>query len=55
MICWQKNIVFAYENLKPEAVGSKAINFSVDAIGRLLDGDEGNIIDDNYDTKREFL
>ena len=47
-----KNIVFAYENLKPEAVGSRAINFSVDAIGRLLDGDEGNIIDDNYDTKK---
>ncbi len=47
-----KNIVSAYENLKPEAVGSRAINFSVDAIGRLLDGDEGNIIDDNYDTKK---
>ena len=47
-----KNLVASSENLKPDVVGSRAINFSVDAIGRLLDGDEGTLLDDNYDTKR---
>ena len=47
-----KNLVASCESLKPDAVGSRAINFSVDAIGRLLDGDEGTIIDDNYNTKK---
>ncbi|MDE5670136.1 MAG: hypothetical protein K2I14_01545 [Eubacterium sp.] len=47
-----KNLVAACENIKPDAVGSRAINFSVDAIGRLLDGDEGMIIDENYNTKK---
>ncbi|MDE6659578.1 MAG: hypothetical protein K2K01_05645 [Eubacterium sp.] len=47
-----KNLVASCENLKPDVVGSRAINFSVDAIGRLLDGDEGTLLDDNYDTKR---
>lgn len=47
-----RNLVSSCENLKPDAVGSRAINFSVDAIGRLLDGDEGVLIDDNYNTKK---
>lgn len=47
-----KNLVAASESLKPDVVGSRAINFSVDAIGRLLDGDEGTLLDDNYDTKK---
>lgn len=47
-----KNLVSSLENLKPDAVGIRKMNFSVDAIGRLLDGDEGIIIDDNYGTKK---
>jgi cell division protein FtsI/penicillin-binding protein 2 len=31
-------------------IGSRKISFSVDANGRLLDGDNGNVIDENYDT-----
>ncbi|MDE6111711.1 MAG: hypothetical protein K2F65_07330, partial [Eubacterium sp.] len=47
-----KNLVSSCENLKSDVVGIRKMNFSVDAIGRLLDGDEGVIIDDNYDTRK---
>jgi cell division protein FtsI/penicillin-binding protein 2 len=33
------------------SVGSRKITFSIDAKGRLLTGDDGTIVDDNYDTK----
>ena len=47
-----KHLVSSCENLKPDVAGSRAINFSVDAMGRLLDGDDGVLIDDNYETKK---
>ncbi len=31
-------------------IGSLSVNFSVDALGRILSGDEGRIVDDNYDS-----
>lgn len=34
-----------------DEIGSKKINFSVDAVGRLFDGDSGSIIETNYDSK----
>ncbi|MEZ3420842.1 MAG: hypothetical protein K1V95_02835 [Eubacterium sp.] len=49
------HIVSSCERLKPELVGSKSINFSVDAIGRLLDGDDGEILEENYNTKRGIM
>lgn len=36
------------------SVGTKKIKFSVDAKGRLLDGDIGEIISDNYDTNEGY-
>ena len=47
-----KHLVLSAESLIPNVAGSKSINFSVDAIGRLLDGDEGRIIEDNYNSKK---
>lgn len=35
-----------------DEIGSKKINFSVDALGRLFDGDSGTIIDDEYYPQR---
>lgn len=47
-----KHLVSSCSRLKPDIVGSKSVNFSVDAIGRLLDGDEGTVIENNYNTKK---
>lgn len=47
-----RHIVSSCERLKTDEAGSKTMNFSVDAIGRLLDGDEGTVYEDNYDTKK---
>jgi len=38
------------ENYVSEETGSLSVNFSVDALGRLLTGDEGTIVNDNYDS-----
>ncbi|MDE6125016.1 MAG: hypothetical protein K2G22_07310, partial [Eubacterium sp.] len=45
------HIVASCEKIYSDEVGSKSINFAVDAIGRLLDGDEGTIIENNYNSK----
>lgn len=37
-----------------DTVGKRKINFSIDAKRRLLSGDEGNIIDDNYNSKEGY-
>ena len=39
------------EKLYPDYIGTKTINFTVDAIGRLLDGDEGTVYENNYSSK----
>ncbi len=38
------------ENYVTKELGSLSVNFSVDAMGRLLVGDEGSVINDNYDS-----
>lgn len=38
------------EQYVSEEIGSLSVNFSVDALGRLLTGDEGTIVNDNYDS-----
>lgn len=38
-----------------DEVGSIKVNFSIDALGRLLDGDSGTIINENYDTQRGVI
>ncbi len=45
------HIIASCEKIYSDEVGSKSINFAVDAIGRLLDGDEGTIIENNYNSK----
>lgn len=47
-----KDMISFCEKINPEPIGSKSINFSVDAVGRLLDGDEGTVIENNYNSKR---
>lgn len=37
------------EQYAGEEIGSLSVNFSVDALGRLLTGDDGTIVDDDYD------
>ncbi|MCH5316356.1 MAG: penicillin-binding protein 2 [Eubacterium sp.] len=39
------------EKLYSDHIGSKTVNFAIDAIGRLLDGDEGTVLDNNYSSK----
>ncbi|MCR5208180.1 MAG: hypothetical protein K6C14_06875 [Eubacterium sp.] len=39
----------------PESVGEKRISFKVDAMGKMLTGDEGEITDDNYVTSEGLL
>ena len=34
---------------------TKSILFSVDAMGRLLDGDMGNVINENYDSPEGYV
>jgi len=34
-----------------DEIGSKKMNFSVDALGRLFNGDSGSVIETNYDSK----
>ena len=36
------------EKYFPQEIGSKTINFSIDAKGRLLEGDDGTVYDNNY-------
>ncbi|MCD7722587.1 MAG: hypothetical protein LUH82_01355 [Clostridiales bacterium] len=43
-------IINKLESLYGESVGEKKINFSINAKGRLLEGDSGEVTDDNYDT-----
>lgn len=38
------------ESYACEEIGSLSVNFTVDAMGRLLAGDEGTVINDNYDS-----
>lgn len=38
------------EKYVSKEIGSLSVNFAVDAIGHLLQGDEGEIINDNYDS-----
>lgn len=38
------------EQYVSEEIGSLSVNFSVDALGRLLTGDDGTVVDDNYDS-----
>lgn len=38
-----------------DETGSKKINFSVDALGRLLDGDSGTVVDDEYYPQRGVI
>lgn len=38
------------ESYVSEEIGSLSVNFTVDAMGRLLAGDEGSVINDNYDS-----
>lgn len=33
-----------------EEIGTLSVNYSVDAVGRLLSGDEGTVVNDNYDS-----
>lgn len=49
------HVVSSCERLKPDVAGSKSINFSVDAVGRLLDGDDGTIFEENYNTKKGIM
>ena len=46
-----KHLVTSCESLYPNAVGSRSVNFAVDAIGRLLEGDDGTVIENNYNTE----
>lgn len=38
------------EQYASEKIGSLSVNFSVDALGRLLAGDSGTVVNDNYDS-----
>ena len=38
----------------PDNIGEIKINFSVDALGRFLDGDNGEIINSNYDSQQGY-
>lgn len=38
------------EQYATEEIGSLSVNFSVDAVGRLLTGDDGTIVNNNYDS-----
>lgn len=38
-----------------DEIGSKKINFSVDALGRLLDGDNGTIVDTDYEISQGVI
>lgn len=44
------HLIKVCEKLYSDYIGSKTINFTVDAIGRLLDGDEGTVTDNNYNS-----
>lgn len=39
------------EQYESKELGSLSVNFSVDAVGRLLTGDNGTVVNDNYDSK----
>lgn len=39
----------------PLSIGGKKINFTIDAKGRLLKGDNGTVIDDNYDSNEGYI
>ena len=39
------------EKYADKKIGSLSINYSVDALGKVLDGDGGDVIDKNYDSK----
>lgn len=38
------------EQYASEEIGSLSVNFSIDALGRLLTGDDGTVVNDNYDS-----
>lgn len=46
-----RHLITDCENLYSDSIGSMTINFTVDAIGRLLDGDDGTVYENNYSSK----
>ncbi len=46
-----KHLIEAAERFYNDKIGEKNINFTVDAMGRLLDGDEGTVTENNYNSK----
>lgn len=46
-----QHLITDCERLYSDYIGTKTINFTVDAIGRLLDGDEGTVYENNYYSK----
>ena len=46
-----RHLITDCETLFSDHIGSMTINFTVDAIGRLLDGDEGTVYENNYSSK----
>lgn len=43
------------EQYVSEEIGTLSVNFSVDALGRLLSGDEGTVVNDNYDSNEGII
>lgn len=43
------------EQYVSEEIGSLSVNFSVDAVGRLLTGDDGTIVNNNYDSNEGII
>lgn len=46
-----QHLITDCEKLYPDHIGTKTINFTIDAIGRILDGDEGTVYENNYSSK----
>ncbi len=46
-----KHLITAAEKLYDDEIGEKSVNFTVDAKGRLLEGDEGTVTENNYNSK----
>lgn len=43
------------ESYACDEIGSLSVNFAVDALGRLLAGDEGTVVNNNYDSKEGII
>ena len=46
-----RHLINDFEKLYSDHIGTKTINFTVDAIGRILDGDDGTVYENNYSSK----